>query len=178
MKKFEEMKIEHRLPVINHAAHTIVMSEAFSRAAAEFGSGEFLYLMEIQKVCIGYEIIIRSNRRPRNTEKTRNIKKFVSYDKMEKYIRLLDNKDELLKQLHLVKDFAACHRNAASIVFKWFNDTFPDYRENPRIDKNGKLVARVKIISLEDYKKSIEEAEQAKSLERAPEGENELPEAI
>jgi len=75
---------------------------------------------------------------------------------MEKYISLLDNSDELLCQYQIVKDFAACRRNSASIVFKWFNESFPDYRNDPKIDASGKLVATVNVVSIEDLRKKAE----------------------
>lgn len=168
MKKFNGFETTlHQKPAINHINKTILVSDMFYRASADPFSNEFRDLMTLKELCPGYEVITRSHRKPRNTEKTKNIRKFVPYKKMERYISLLDDKDELLRQLQLVKDFAACRRNSASIVFKWFNDTFPDYRETPRIDDNGKLVAKVNIISLEEFKKKTES-----------EGNNELQKAV
>ena len=51
--------------------------------------------------------------------------------------------------------YAKAHNYAASIVFKWFNETFPDYRYNPKIDRNGKLIATVNVVSLEEFQKQI-----------------------
>ena len=168
-------------PVINHINKTIIVSDAFYKASANPFSNEFRDLMKLREVLPGYEVITRSHRKPRNTEKTPNIPKFVSYDKMKKYINLLPDSEKLLNQLQLVKKFAECRRNSASIVFKWFNDTFPDYRKAPRIDKDGNLVANVNIIPFDKFAKSVEEAEKAKLLKKeeqqAAEGSNELPNA-
>ena len=143
-------------PTINHTNKTITVSDKFFRAASDPFSNESADIMLLREKYPGYEIITRTHRSPRKTEKSKNIKKFVSYDKMEKYISLLDNSDELLCQYQIVKDFAACRRNSASIVFKWFNESFPDYRNDPKTDKNGKLVAKVNVISIEELKKKAE----------------------
>lgn len=140
----------------NHTNKTITVSAKFFRAAKDPTTNEFSDLMMMREICPNYEIITRTHRSPRKMKKSKNIKKFVSYDKMEKYISLLDNSDELLCQYQIVKDFAACRRNSASIVFKWFNESFPDYRNDPKTDKNGKLVAKVNVISFEELKKKAE----------------------
>lgn len=143
-------------PTINHTNKTITVSDKFFRAASNPFSNEAADIMLLREKFPGYEIITRTHRSPRKTEKSKNIKKFVSYDKMEKYISLLDNSDELLHQYQIVKDFAACRRNSASIVFKWFNESFPDYRNDPKTDASGKLVAKVNVISFEELKKKAE----------------------
>jgi len=163
-------------PVINHINKTIVVSDLFYKEAAKPFTNEFYDLMKLREVLPDYEVITRSHRKPRPPKEPEKVKKFVSYDKMEKYIKLLDNAGELMKEFKLVKAFAKTRRNSASIVFKWFNDKFPDYRKPPRLDENGKLIAEVKIISLEEVKKAAEEAEKAE--QQAAAGDNELPNAV
>ena len=67
----------------------------------------------------------------------------------------------------LVKDYAEAHNYASSIVFNWFNETFPDHRYAPKIDKDGKLFARVNVVDFDAYKKSVEEKEQARAAAKA-----------
>lgn len=162
-------------PVINHINKTIIVSDLFYKEAAKPFTNEFYDLMKLREVLPDYEVITRSHRKPRPPKEPEKVRKFVSYEKMEKYIKLLDDADELMKEFKLVKAFAKTRRNSASIVFKWFNDKFPDYRKPPRLDENGKLIAEVKIISLEEVKKAAEEAEKAEA--QATEGNNELPNA-
>ena len=146
----------------NHTNKTITVSAKFFRAAKDPTTNEFSDLMMMREICPGYEIITRTHRSPRKTEKSKNIKKFVSYDKMEKYIKLLPDSEKLLDQLKTVKAYADAHNYAASIVFNWFNETFPDHRYAPKIDDNGKLFARVNVVNIEDYKKSLEAKERAR----------------
>ena len=66
-------------------------------------------------------------------------------------------------------------------MFKWFNNACPDYRKTPKIDKDGNLIATVNVVNFADFKKSIEEKEQATAEAEPPqadpqdtEGTNEL----
>ena len=128
----------------------------------------------------GYEIITRSHRSPRKTEKSKGIPKFVSYDHMKKYIALLPDSEKLLLQLQLVKDYAKAHNYAASIVFKWFNETFPDYHKAPKIDEKGNLIATVNIVNFEDFKKKANAAKAEAEPPQAadPQDTVELPDAV
>ena len=159
-------------PTFNHTNKTITVSDKFMKEAAKPFTNEFNDLMELRRLCPDYKVITRSHRRPSTSKKTPNIPKFVSYDHMKKYIALLPNSNELLQQLQLVKDFAESRNYSASIVFNWFNETFPDHRYAPKIDDNGKLFARVNVVNIEDYKKSVEAKELARAKKKA-----ELPQA-
>ena len=151
-------------PVINHIDKTIIVSEKFMNEASVPFTAEFKDLKKLRKALPDYEVITRSHRKPRTTEKTQNIKKFVPYDKMVAYINLLPEREELLKQFEAVKKIAATYpSNPASIVFKWFNNACPDYRKTPKIDKDGNLIATVNVVNFADFKKSIEEKEQAEA---------------
>lgn len=169
-------------PVVNHRNHTITVSDKFFTEASKPFTNEFNDLQLLREALPGYEIITRSHRKPRTTEKTQNIKKFVPYDKMVAYINLLPERDELLKQFEAVKKIAATYpSNPASIVFKWFNNACPDYRKTPKIDKDGNLIARVNVVNIEDYKKSIVEKAEAEPPQADPqdtEGTNELKKVI
>lgn len=165
-------------PVINHTDKTIIVSEKFMNEASVPFTAEFKDLKKLRKALPDYEVITRSHRKPRTTAKTPNIPKFVSYDHMKKYIALLDNSEELLRQFNLVKNFAESHRNSASIVFKWFNETFPDYHKAPKIDEKGNLIATVNVVNFEDFKKKAEaakaEAEPPQADPQDTDGTNEL----
>lgn len=162
-----DKKISVKTPVLNHCNKTITITAKFSRAAANPFSDEARELMRLREMFSDYEMIIRTCHKPRRTQKTQNIKKFVSYDMIEKYICLLKDRDALLRQFENVKEFASCHRHSASIVFKWFNECFPDYRKAPRFDKDGKLIAAVKIISVEELMKKPRAGEGNDAQEQA-----------
>ena len=98
-------------PVINHTAKTIIVSEKFMNEASVPFTAEFNDLTMLREALPGYEVITRSHRKPRTTEKTQNIKKFVPYDKMVAYINLLPERDELLKKI-------ANERRAEGVLYK------------------------------------------------------------
>ncbi len=165
-------------PVFNHTNKTITVTDKFMKEAVKPFTDEFNDLMKLRELCPGYEIVTRSHRSPRKTEKSKGIPKFVSYEHMKKYIKLLPDSEKLLKELELVKAFADTRRNSASIVFNWFNEKFPDHRYAPQIDKEGKLFARVNVVDVEAYKKSVEEKEQArKKAKEQAKAEAEPPQA-
>ena len=170
-------------PVVNHRNHTITVSDKFFTEASKPFTNEFNDLQLLREALPGYEIITRSHRKPRRTENTPRIPKFVSYDHMEKYIKLLPDSEKLLAELKLVKNYAKAHNYAASIVFKWFNEKFPDYHKKPKIDENGKLVATVNVVNFEDFKKKADaakaEAEPPQAADpQDTEGTNELKKVV
>ena len=166
-------------PTFNHTNKTITVTDKFMTEAAKPFTNEFNDLMELRKLCPDYKVITRSHRKPRKTEESKKIKKYVSYDHMEKYIKLLLKSEELLLQLQSVKDYAKAHNYSSSIVFKWFNDSFPDYHKNPVIDANGKLVATVNVVRIEDVRKELEAKKKAELPQAAdPQDTDELKEAI
>ena len=112
-------------------------------------SAPLVRLARLREALPGFEVVVREHRRPRVTPRTQNIPKFVSYEKMEAYIRLLPDGDALMERYRLVRAFAKCRRNSASIVFRWFNESFPDYRKPPRLDRDGRLIAAVRAVAPE-----------------------------
>ena len=98
---------------------------------------------------------------------------------MEKYIKLLPNSENLLLRLKAAKAYAEAHNYSSSIVFKWFNDSFPDYHKNPVIDANGKLVANVNVVRIEDVRKELEAKKKAELPQAAdPQNNNEGKKAV
>lgn len=158
-------------PTFNHTNKTITVTDKFMKEAVKPFTNEFNDLMNLRELCPGYEIVTRSHRNPRKTEKSKGIPKFVSYEHMKKYIALLPDSKKLLDELNLVKAFADTRRNSASIVFNWFNEKFPDHRYAPQIKEDGTLFARVNVVDIEAYKKSVEEKELARKKAKVEEAE-------
>ena len=120
------------MPMVDYAAKTIILTEAFSRAARAPFSDAFNQLARLREALPGFEVVVREHRRPRITPRTQNIPKFVSYEKMEAYIRLLPDGDALMERYRLVRAFAKCRRNSASIVFRWFPSSSSALLSPPR----------------------------------------------
>ena len=94
------------MPMVDYAAKTIILTEAFSRAARVPFSDAFNQLARLREALPGLEVVVREHRRLRVTPRTQNIPKFVSYEKMEAYIRLLPDGDALMERYRLVRAFA------------------------------------------------------------------------
>lgn len=69
------------MPMVDYATKTIILTEAFSRAARVPFSDAFNQLARLREALPGLEVVVREHRRPRVTPRTQNIPKFVSYEK-------------------------------------------------------------------------------------------------
>ena len=91
-----------------------------------------------------------------NRTNNRNTKG-LTYTKMEKYIRLHENANDLLIAFSTIKEVGRTQNNAYNFVYNWFMTQFPDYGEMPEI-KNGKLIAE-----MIDYESFIESNDNLKT---------------
>lgn len=66
----------------------------------------------------------------------------MTYTKMENYIKLYENADELLERFSVVKEVAKIQKSKLGFVYNWFVTQFPNYDEMPEI-RNGKLYTPV-----------------------------------
>ena len=144
-KVFEELNIEKRLPVANHAAKTIVMSDTFARAAAEPGSNEFIYLMSLRQYCPDYEIITRKARASKKAGKER-----IPYDKMRNYILCLRNGEQHMNTFERVVLYSKSQKFPYNTVYNWFIRSFPDYGITPEFDKDGFPIVRANTVGVND----------------------------
>ena len=103
----------------------IVVTNSFTKAAADLGSQEYAYL---QKVCSDFPNmkVVQSRHRSGNT-RNRNL----TYENMEHFIRCLPNCSELLKEFYFLRDDAKVTKSRYARVRKWFEEQFPEYDKNP-----------------------------------------------
>ena len=71
-----------------------------------------------------------------------NSTKGLTYTKMENYIRLYENRDELLNMFYKVRSLSQIQSSPYHFVCNWFFSQFPDYDCIPEF-VNGKLYADV-----------------------------------
>ena len=129
---------------MNFATNVLTITKDFEKKAMIPNSEESTLLLHLQKLRPNLRIAYKtSNSNNRNT-------KGLTYEKMEKYIRLHENANELLITFSTIKEVGRTQNNAYNFVYKWFMTQFPDYGEVPEI-KNGKLVAE-----MVDYESFIE----------------------
>ena len=74
----------------------------------------------------------------------------MTYAKMERYIRLYENADELLQMFDFVRELAQIQGNPFAFVYRWFVQQFPNYKEVPSIINGRPYVMMLAIPEMEE----------------------------
>lgn len=123
---------------MNLATNTLTISREFARKATESpNSRECQIITHCRSLCPNLKIAYYT----RKNSKTKAYNS-LTYKKMEDYIKLYDNADELLKMFTLVKAVSKIQKNKFKYVYNWFIAQFPNYTELPNI-RNGKLYTSI-----------------------------------
>lgn len=162
-QKREELNLKHRMPVINHAAKTITITEAYNNDALP-GTNELTYLNQIREACRDYAVVVRKDRQPKKSAKR------IPYAKMRKYIICLRDGDKLINMFERIVNFSKSQDFPYNTVYNWFIRSFPDYGITPEFDKDGFPLVRVNTVSLEALAAELPETADP----QAAEGINEL----
>ena len=117
---------------IDFARRTVTITKAFADKAAEYGSKEYLMLLDLQAQ--GFAVVKHSHASPKNR------KPLPTYAQMEHYISLVENSEFYSEQYLRVCEEAKSYNNAIIKVRKWFNATFPNYGKLPEFDKNNMVL--------------------------------------
>ena len=115
---------------IDFTKMTLTMTADFALKAYDPTTEEYEILTRLQKDFPRLRVVRKTHRSP----KTANPAKGLTYERMEKYIRLFDNADELMDLFQKVKSADRGYQ----FVKAWFVKQFPHYKEVPEF-KNGKL---------------------------------------
>lgn len=121
---------------INFTTNTITISKSFAVAASDPTSAECEKLSKLQAAYPGMRIVHKTHRSPSKA----NANKGLTYDRMERYIKLHENAAELLVTFVTVKKIAAEQKNPYLFTKGWFMQQFPDYGKLPDISNNGKIL--------------------------------------
>ena len=122
---------------MNFATKTLTMTKDFAEKAMIPNSEESNILLHLQNICPNLRITYKTHK-----TSAKNPRKGLTFAKMEKYIRLYENANELLLAFSTVKAIAEVQPNKYEFVYRWFVSQFPNYNELPEL-VNGKLVATV-----------------------------------
>lgn len=131
---------------MNFATKTLTITRAFAAMAMQPNTDEANTLTHLKSLFPDLKIAYKTC----NTTGSHPFKG-MTYNKMERYIRLHENANNLLIAFSTVKEIGRTQPNAHNYVCKWFLEQFPDYREMPTL-KDGKIAA-VKLI---DYPEAEE----------------------
>ena len=108
---------------INHKNQTIEMSKKFAKAAEKFGSKEYKQLREARSDYPDFKVVTVSRKASGQKESYKGL----TYEYMENYIKLHDDKDEtIMKEYKEMRLLAACHSIRYPVIKKWFFKQFPE----------------------------------------------------
>jgi len=127
MAKISKREMNYR---IDFTKMTLTMTADFADRAYDPTTEEYEILTRLQRDFPRLRIVRKTHRSP----KTANPAKGLTYERMEKYIRLHENADELFDLFQKVKDTGRGY----SYVKAWFVKQFPNYKDTPNFI-NGKL---------------------------------------
>ena len=115
---------------IDFSKNTITVTKKFLEAAQMIGTPEFNTMMQIREM--GMTIITKAPAKKKNTK--------LTYDKMQKYINLLDEAEKYQAEFERVQIESLAYDASYAYVLKWFKKTFPSYGKQPERDANLKIV--------------------------------------
>ena len=134
--------------------NTVIMNYKFAAAAAEYGTPEYNLMKSIRADFPGMAEVVVSGR----VQTTAKANHRLTYENMEKHIRVYENADELLEVFKTVKAASAAVASPYKYVADWFKAQFPNYK-NAVVFNDGKLtVAPVKKPDIIQYKQKISKA--------------------
>ena len=115
---------------IDFTTNTVTVTKKFLEAAQMIGTPEFNTMMQIREM--GMTIITKAPAKKKNTK--------LTYDKMQKYITLLDESEKYQKEFAAVLVESRAYDASYAYVLKWFKNTFPSYGKQPERDANLQIV--------------------------------------
>ena len=121
---------------MNFATRTLTITKEFAAGAMIPNSDEAMLLEHFQKIMPDLKVKYLTHK----PSATPNRSKGLTYKKMENYINLYENSEELLERFRIVKALSKIQTNPYLYVFNWFVNQFPNYKEMPDFS-NGKLYA-------------------------------------
>lgn len=130
--------------VFDAVSRTLTITSKFAEMMNNPTSDEYQLVAQFQKDFPGLRIAKRTHRTPTryNTKSgetyNRNQFKDLTYDRMEKFMRVLPQGEAYLTEYETVKAFAeVVKHNGYPIVRSWFIEQFPHYRKDPLFYMNN-----------------------------------------
>ncbi len=133
---------------MNFATKTLTITKAFAEMAMSPNTAEANLLAQMNNLIpdlkISYNTHYSGKPHPYRG---------LTNKRMETYIKLHENADELMETFEAVKRVSASQLSPHNFVCKWFLQQFPDYKEIPKL-RNGKIVA-ITVITLPEEKETV-----------------------
>lgn len=134
--------------------NTVIMNHKFAAAAAKYGTKENKLMKDIRTDFPGMAEVVVSGR----VQTTAKANHRLTYENMEKYIKVYENADELLDVFETVKAASVALASPYKYVCDWFKAQFPDYKKSVVL-KDGELtIAPVEAPKVIEYKQKMPKA--------------------
>ena len=131
--------------------NTVIMNYKFAAAAAKYGTKENRIIRNIRHDFPGLQEVVISGREQTSAKTNHRL----TYENMEKYIRVHENADELLEVFATVKAASSALASPYKYVCDWFKEQFPNYKKSV-VFKDGTLtIAPIKAPAVIEYKQKI-----------------------
>ena len=121
---------------VNFTTKTFTMTKEFERELDKGNEEAEAILCHYLEMFPTLRVVRKTHASPKKSRDDKGL----TYERMERYIRLHDNADELLETFELVKATAATQKNAYLFTKTWFFEQFPNYGKLPAV-KDGKIIA-------------------------------------
>lgn len=109
--------------VIKYADGIIEMSREFAKYAAQVGSDEYILLQQTRRDYPNFRVVRKQIAKKKDKESYKGL----TYEYMETYIKLHDDKEETnMKEYKEMRLLAACHSIRYPVIKKWFFQQFPE----------------------------------------------------
>ena len=119
--------------------NTVIMNYKFAAAAAKYGTKENTLIRNIRADFPGMTEVVISGREQKKARSNHRL----TYENMEKYIKVQENADELLEVFETVKAASKPLASPYKYVCDWFKAQFPKYKQSV-VFKDGELTAAPK----------------------------------
>ena len=114
---------------IDFTTNTVTVTKKFLEAASMIGTTEFNTMMQLRQMNL--TIVTKAPAKKKSK---------LTYDKMKKYIALLDEAEKYQTEFDVVLNESKAYDASYAYVLKWFKKTFPNYGKQPERDANLKIV--------------------------------------
>ena len=131
--------------------NTVIMNYKFAAAAAKYGTKENRIIRNIRHDFPGMTEIIVAGRVQTSAKANHRL----TYENMEKHIRVYDNADELLEVFETVKAASATVASPYKYVSDWFKLQFPNYKTAPTFKDGTLTIVPVQAPDVKEYKQKL-----------------------
>ena len=109
--------------IVKHAEGVIEMSREFAKYSAVAGSDEYNLLQQTRRDYPTYRVVRKQIKKNKDKENYKGL----TYEYMEYYIELLDDKEKtIMKEYKEMRLLAECHSIRYPVIKKWFLAKFPE----------------------------------------------------